>query len=315
MQQSAASSSSRDHQTDSAAQPSAAEISLSTAQNRRLCTLLTSCLREKYQTGATQSLRSLVNTARRLTEPGYTYAQAARVVRHSLREGQPRYVWTCKNEGTDQEDLMFNLTSETMVSRRNKHRLPALQPAPPAALQMAPSEPHMQPAAAPSLQPTHLATPPDPQPDLVEHHTHINNFLHQHPGQWYQLAVLEPKLVDEEIATLGAACIAAGASCYWDDSSVADSWPKGCYLRWNRPKVWTADRQHTYHVRPDCGQLPSGAPKERELCMICGDFYIPGTQTVYTTADGPNFHIDQQCGGLRNANAKEPRTQCGTCAP
>ena len=191
MQQSAASSSSRDHQTGSAAQPSAAEISLSTAQNISLCMLLTSCLREKYQTGATQSLRSLVNTARRLKEPGYTYAQAARVVRHSLREGQPRYVWTCKNEGTDQEDLMFNLTSETMVSRRNRHRLPfppapppalqpappALQPAPPAALQMAPSEPHMQPAAAPSLQPTHLATPSDPQPDLVEHHTHINNFL------------------------------------------------------------------------------------------------------------------------------------------
>ncbi len=35
------------------------------------------------------------------------------------------------------------------------------------------------------------------------------------------------------------------------------------------PRVWTADRQHTYHTQSDCGQLPRGEPKERELCMIC----------------------------------------------
>ena len=84
------------------------------------------------------------------------------------------------------------------------------------------------------------------------------------------------------------------------------------------PKVWTADRQHTYHTQRDCGQLPRGEPKVRELCMICGDFYVPGTQwrgwTIYTTAYGERFHIDQQCRGLRNANAKEPRIPCGRCA-
>jgi hypothetical protein len=81
------------------------------------------------------------------------------------------------------------------------------------------------------------------------------------------------------------------------------------------PKVWTADRQHTYHVRPDCSELPTGEPKERELCVICSHKYNPGMEIrkVYTTAYGVEFHIDQQCVWLRSANALQPREQCLLC--
>ena len=81
------------------------------------------------------------------------------------------------------------------------------------------------------------------------------------------------------------------------------------------PKVWTADKQHTYHVQPDCSELPTGEPKKRELCVICSQRYIPGMEIpkVYTTANGDEFHIDQLCMWFGSANALKPMEQCLLC--
>ena len=103
---------------------------------------LTTILRHKYHSEHPHSLRQLFATVRRLNEKqkGYTYELAALAVRSATRDGQPRYEWKtiCSNAGMEggvEEEILFNLTSTTLVAR-NGNSPASSSNAPPPSIQV-----------------------------------------------------------------------------------------------------------------------------------------------------------------------------------
>ena len=234
-----------------------------------LCVELTTICRHKYHSEQPRSLRQLLATVRRLQDEnkGYTYELAAQAVRGATRAGQPRYEWetifsNTGKEGEVQEDILFNLTSTSMIARNGNSAAssinappPSIQAARPLSLQIDPPlvfpvlpVPAPAPAGHSTNQtvhasgitvvstpgPTALAVPAaifvEPGP-----HLYIMSFLKKHPGKWYKVSEFDPSRGSAAWDCNARLCIAEGAACYWDDSSAATCWPGGSYLSWPAP--------------------------------------------------------------------------------